>query len=65
LPPKIEQVTVPAGTFETFKVEVYTSRTGNLYAEYWYAPKAMRAVKEREYLSDGLREAELVSYKAE
>jgi hypothetical protein len=53
--PKIEQVTVPAGTFETFKVEVYT----------WYAPKAMRAVKEREYLSDGLREAELVSYKAE
>jgi len=62
---KIEQVTVPAGTFETFKVEVYFSRTGNLYAEYWYAPKVKRAVKEREYLNDGLREAELVSYKAE
>ncbi len=62
---KIEQVTVPAGTFETFKVEVYIPRTGNLFAEYWYAPKVKRAVKEREFLDDGLRETELISYKAD
>jgi len=63
--PKTENITVPAGTFETFKVEVYIPRTGKLFAEYWYAPKAKRAVKEREFLDDGLREAELIGFKAD
>jgi hypothetical protein len=60
---KVEQVETPAGSFETFKIEVYIPRDGRLFAEYWYSPQARRAVKEREFLDDGLREAELVSYK--
>lgn len=58
----IEEVKVPAGIFETFKVEVRIAYSGNLFAEYWYAPKAKRGVKEKEYLRDGLHEAELISY---
>ena len=63
--PKMEEVTVPAGTFETFKVEVYIPHTGKLFAEYWYSPKIKRAVKEREFLDDGLREEELIGFKAD
>lgn len=63
--PKMEEVTVPAGTFETFKVEVYIPRTGKLFAEYWYSPRVKKAVKEREFLDDGLREAELIGFKAD
>jgi len=62
---KIEEVMVPAGTFETFKVEVYIPYTGKLFAEYWYSPKVRRAVKEREFLDDGLREEELIAFKAD
>ena len=63
--PKMEDVTVPAGTFETFKVEVYIPRTGKLFAEYWYSARVKSAVKEREFLDDGLREAELIAFKAD
>jgi hypothetical protein len=62
---KIEEVKVPAGTFEAFKVEVYVYHSGNLYAEYWYSPKVKWLVKEREYLRDGLREEELMSFKVD
>jgi hypothetical protein len=62
---KIEEVKVPAGTFEAFKVEVYVSYSGNLFAEYWFSPKVKRAIKEREFLNEGLREVELVSYKVD
>ena len=62
---KMENVTVPAGTFETFKVEVYIPYTGKLFAEYWYSPTVKRAVKEREYLDAGLREEELAGFKVD
>ncbi len=62
---KIEEVKVPAGAFEAFKVEVYISYSGSLFAEYWYSPKVRRAIKEREYLQDGLREEDLISYKVD
>lgn len=61
----METVTVPAGTFETFKVEVYIQGTGKLFAEYWYSPTVKRAVKEREFLDAGVREEELVSFKVD
>jgi hypothetical protein len=59
----IEEVKVAAGTFETFKVEVYIYHSGKLFAEYWYSPKVKWIIKEREYLQDGLREEELISFK--
>ncbi|MBI4488828.1 MAG: hypothetical protein HY694_07050 [Deltaproteobacteria bacterium] len=62
---KIEEVKVPAGTFEAFKVEVYVYHSGNLFAEYWYSPKVKWLVKERESLQDGLRETELMSFKVD
>jgi len=62
---QIEEVTVPAGTFEAFKVEVYIHRSGNLFAEYWYSPQVKWLVMEREHLRDGLREVELISFKAD
>ena len=62
---QIEEVTVPAGTFEAFKIEVYTSHTGRLFAEYWYSAKVKRAIKEREYFQVGLREEELVSFQVD
>ena len=61
----VEEVKVPAGTFEAFKIEVYGSSSGNLLEERWYSPKVKWFVKERLYLSNGVREEELVSFKVE
>jgi len=61
----IEEVKVPAGTFEAFKIEVYGSSSGNLLEERWYSPKVKWFVKERIYLSSGVREEELISFKVD
>lgn len=62
---KVEEIAVPAGTFEAFKIEWYGSYTGNLVGEYWYSPKVKWFVKERIYHADGVREEELISYKVD
>jgi len=61
----VEQVTVPAGSFEAFKIEVYLISGGNLLMEYWYSPKAKWNVKSRTYLQASVREEELISYKVD
>lgn len=61
----VEEVKVPAGTFDSFKVEVYGFQNGTLVAEHWYSPKVRWFVKERFYLSNGVREEELVSFKVD
>ena len=62
---KAEEANVPAGTFETFKIEVYNSYDGNLVAEYWYSPRVKWFVKQRESLREGLLEEELLSFKVD
>lgn len=61
----IENVEVPAGTFEALKIEVYGSYTGNLVQELWYSPRVKSFIRQRSYLQDGLREEELISYKVD
>jgi hypothetical protein len=61
----VEQLTLPAGSFEALKIEVYLISGGNLLVEYWYFPKAKWMVKSRTYLQAGVREEELVSFKVD
>ena len=61
--PRAEDVTVPAGTFTTFKIETYGLENGSLLTEQWYAPKVRWFVKTRSYLAVSAREEELMSYK--
>ena len=59
---KVEEVKVPAGIFEAFKIEHYESDSF-LYAEYWYSPKVKWFVKIRIYHRDGsVRRRELISF---
>lgn len=62
---KIEEVKVPAGTFDAFKIQRYDRYSGNLIAEYWYSPKVKWLVKRRLYQRAGLREWELISFKVD
>ena len=61
---KLEEVTVPAGKFKAFKIEVYNSRSGKLGSEYWYSPKVKWFVKRISYVGRGSRprEERLKSY---
>jgi len=61
----LEEVTVPAGTFEAFKIEVYSAYGGNLLDERWYSPQVKHYVKLKRYEREGIREWELMSYKAD
>ena len=54
-----ESVQVPAGTYDAMHV-VVTDAAGKKVNEYWYAPEARWLVKERIYLSHGVRERELI-----
>jgi hypothetical protein len=55
----VESIQVPAGTYQATHV-VVTDSTGKKLNEYWYAPEARWLVKERIYLSQGVRERELI-----
>jgi len=59
----VEKVEVPAGAFKAFRIEVYGSNNGNLVMERWYSPQVGWFVKSREYLQEGPREEELISFK--
>lgn len=61
----IEQIKVPAGTFEAFKIEVYGFQNGLLVMERWYSPQVKWFIKHRTYLSNGVREEELTSFKVD
>lgn len=58
----LEDRSVPAGTFESVKIETYAPNGGVLLAERWYAPGVKWFVKIREYLQDGVHEEELTSF---
>jgi hypothetical protein len=57
-----EECRVPAGNFACTKIETYALNGGALTAEHWYAPGVKWFVKTREYLQDGVREEELISF---
>lgn len=59
-----ETVTVPAGSFRTFKIVWRNRNTSALLYEMWYAPAVKQWVKIREVLANGVRERELVGFKA-
>jgi hypothetical protein len=59
----IEEIRVPAGTFEAFRVETYDAQTGELILEQWYAPRARWFVKSKIYREEGPLVQELVAYK--
>jgi hypothetical protein len=58
-----ETVTVPAGTFKTFKIVCRNKKTGTIRYEMWYSPEVGQWVKLRENLDSGLRVGELVAFK--
>ncbi len=58
-----EVVTVPAGTFNTFKLVYKNKRTGALRYEAWYSLELKQLVKSRENLASGLRVRKLIAFK--
>ena len=60
-----EEIKVPAGTFETFRIESYDNYSGKLSSEHWYSPKVKWFVKNRNYLANGVREEELLNFKSD
>ena len=61
---KEEAVTVPAGTFKTFKSVCRNKRTGVTTFELWYAPEVGAFVRELSLLRNGgTRERELIQYR--
>jgi hypothetical protein len=62
----IEEVTVPAGTFEAARIEVYDPKSGHLLTERWYSPRAKYYVKTRAYFTkEGLVEEDLIRLKVD
>lgn len=58
-----EHVTVPAGTFRTFKIACRHQRTGSMSYELWVSPDVKHMVRERTYFSYGVRERELIGFR--
>jgi hypothetical protein len=60
----IEEMTVPAGTFQAARIEAYDSKSGRLLFERWYSPQAKYYIKTRSYATkEGLVERDLISLK--
>lgn len=58
-----ETVAVPAGTFQALKIVARNRQTSAVGYEMWYAPAVKQWVKIREFLRNGVRERELISFK--
>jgi hypothetical protein len=58
-----ETITVPAGTFATYKIVCRNKRTGSLIHETWYAPEVRNWVRERGQFPYGIRARELIAVK--
>jgi hypothetical protein len=60
----LEKIVVPAGSFDSVKIDAYDYQTGRLEAEYWYSPETRSVIKFRSYGGDAwFTEEELVSFK--
>lgn len=57
-----ESITVPAGTFQTFRVAC-RNQIGGLTYTYWFSEAVKMFVKDRSYFSYGMRNRELTGYK--
>jgi len=58
-----ETVTVPAGTFKTFRIVRRNKKSGAVRYELWYAPQLKQWVKIRENLDSGMRVRELTAFR--
>jgi hypothetical protein len=58
-----ESVSVPAGSFHTFKSVCRNKLTGAMIFELWYSPQVAAFVRERSTFSYGVRERELIEYR--
>ena len=58
-----EVITVPAGTFRTYRVVWRNKNTNAVVYEMWYAPDVKQWIKDRDILSNGIRERELLRFK--
>jgi hypothetical protein len=62
----IEEITVPAGTFQAARIEAYDSKSGRLLFERWHSPQAKFYIKTRAYVTkEGLAERDLISLKVD
>jgi hypothetical protein len=59
----LESVTVPAGTFEAYKITCRNLRTGRINHEIWYSPEVKHYIRERSRFDYGIRERELILFK--
>jgi hypothetical protein len=59
----VEEILVPAGRFEAYRIETYNFHTGELMFEQWYAPRVKWVVKSKDYRQEGVIEQELQSFK--
>jgi hypothetical protein len=59
----LEQVTVPAGTFDTVKVTCRNTQTNAVTMEMWVSAAVKNFVRQRTYFSYGVRERELIGLK--
>lgn len=57
-----EKVIVPAGEFDTLKVECRNAKTGSLLIESWYSPDVMWYVRNRVRATGGFTEWQLIGY---
>lgn len=58
----IEELTVPAGTFQAARIEAYDLKSGRLLFEGWYSPQAKYYIKTRAYATkEGIAERDLIS----
>ena len=62
---RVETVTVPAGSFQTFVIVSRNKRTGTVFYEIWYSPEVRGWVRDRAYFDYGIRIRELTSFKLE
>jgi len=58
-----ETVTVPAGTFKTFKLVYRNKSTGAIQYEEWYSPETKGPVRLRERLASGVQVRELLTFR--
>jgi len=58
-----ETMTVPAGTFQTVKVECRNQKTNTMMTEVWYAPAVRHYIRERSERGGGIQVRELIAYK--
>jgi hypothetical protein len=58
-----ERITVPAGTFETYRIIERNKRDNSLSTEHWLAPEVKARVRANLYFDYGVEKRELIAYK--